>query len=118
MSNDAAGPTGGASPHRSNSPLVGIVREPISFGNSLIGPVETVAETPDVATENENFLEDDGSQLMPPLPDTTVPAKAKTTRNKVKFSKQKILGNSTLFLNPRYRGFFADQLVEIDRGSL
>ena len=52
MSNNGAAPNGAANPHRSNSPLVDSM-EPISFGNPLIGLVETVAETPDVATENE-----------------------------------------------------------------
>ena len=91
-------PAGLPAPHGCNSPLPGIVRERIVFGNSLVGGVETVSEPPEAAGENDNILEDDGSHLMPPLADATpiaVPTRA--TQNKFKFSKQKVLGNLSPF---------------------
>ena len=52
--------------------LQGIVREHITFENSLIGDVETVNDEDEVGTENplENRVSsivDDGSSGMPPL---------------------------------------------------
>ena len=59
-----------ADTQRTNSPLVGIVREHITFESSQIGPVETVDEHLEVDTENRvsEPTFDDGSQGMPALP--------------------------------------------------
>lgn len=97
--------------NRSNSPLVGIVRERIVFDNSLVGPVETVTE------ESKEVECDVGCDGMPSLADATiVPAAApppKATRNKIKFAKRKVLATSSVFLKPDHMGIFADTIVEV-----
>ena len=57
-----------ADTRRTNSPLIGIVREHITFENSQIGEVETVGDESQDGLENCVSLpiEDDGSQGMPP----------------------------------------------------
>ena len=78
------------------------------FGSLPTEAIQAAYETPrrDAAvTENRN---DDQ-----PVAATGINQKANTSKPKPTFARRKLLGNSSLFLLPQYRGFFTDHMVEI-----
>ena len=59
---------------------------------------------------NESVEESQQPTAVAAVPPATP---ANTSKPKPRFSKRKLLANRSLFLNPSYRGFFADELVEV-----
>ena len=74
------------------------------------GPVRSPSP-PVVETVNESVEESQQPTAAAAVPPA---APANTSKPKPSFSKQKLLANRSLFLNPSYCGFFAaDELVEV-----
>lgn len=113
MATPTAASNNGSVSHQPYTPVVETVREHIDIGNFAVEANAFPYETPPVVTQNPEFSQRStglGEGVDPEPANVTQPKRSKA---KARFAKRKILANSSLFLNPSYRGFFTDQLVEI-----
>ena len=107
-------PTARISPGVSHHPpslVGGVSTERIDVGAMPIGPVDG-SQFSMIGSEifHDRNSNNEPSQLTQP---EVMPPVVGRTKAKARFSKRKVLANASVFLNPTYRGFFTDNLVEI-----